>query len=62
MSKQHIGLKLIKYAEFAILCIIALATIVAIGEEVFSMISRQRVDLADLLLLFIYLEVLAMVA
>ncbi len=62
MHKQHIGLKLIKYAEFAILCIIALATMVAIGEEVFSMISRQRVDLADLLLLFIYLEVLAMVA
>ena len=44
------------------LMIIAIASIFAIGTEVFSMISLQKVALADLLLMFIYLEVLAMVA
>ena len=44
------------------LMIIAIASIFAIGTEVFSMISLQKVALADLLLMFIYLEVLAMVS
>lgn len=47
--------------ERAGLAIIALATVVATAEEVGSMIAARRVQLADLLLLFIYLEVLAMV-
>jgi protein PsiE len=41
---------------------IAFATVIAIGIEVFTMIQARVVTLADLLLLFIYLEVLAMVA
>lgn len=44
------------------LLIVAIATIVAIGMEVNSMWTAKQVRLADLLLLFIYLEVLAMVA
>ena len=44
------------------LIIIALATLVAIGIEIDLMINNQTVLLADLLLLFIYLEVLTMVA
>ena len=44
------------------LIIIAVATMVAIGMEVMTMIRAAVVTLADLLLLFIYLEVLAMVA
>jgi protein PsiE len=44
------------------LIIIAFATVIAIGIEVFTMIQARVVTLADLLLLFIYLEVLAMVA
>ena len=44
------------------LVIIAIASIFAIGTEVISMISLQKVTLADLLLMFIYLEVLAMVS
>lgn len=44
------------------LVIIAIASIFAIGTEVLSMISLQKVALADLLLMFIYLEVLAMVS
>jgi protein PsiE len=43
------------------LVIIAVATLIAMGFEIASMISNQVVTLADLLLLFIYLEVLAMV-
>lgn len=43
------------------LLIIALATVIAIGFEVLVMFNAMKVTLADLLLLFIYLEVLAMV-
>jgi len=37
------------------------ATTVAIGQEIWVMISNTRVTLADLLLMFLYLEVLAMI-
>jgi len=43
------------------LALILLATLVAIGQEVWEIVLKRRVDLADLLLLFIYLEVVAMV-
>ena len=43
------------------LLVIALAATVALGQEVVSMFKAGVVTLADLLLLFIYLEVLAMV-
>lgn len=44
------------------LLIIAISTVIAVGFEIASMIRAKTVTLADLLLLFIYLEVLAMVA
>ena len=44
------------------LLIIAISTIVAVGIEINVMIEAMTVTLADLLLLFIYLEVLSMVA
>lgn len=44
------------------LFIIAIATIIAVGFEVVAMFKAGKVALTDLLLLFIYLEVLAMVA
>jgi protein PsiE len=47
--------------EIVGLMVIALATLVAAGQEVAKMIAVHEVTLADLLLLFIYLEVLAMV-
>ncbi len=47
--------------EIVGLVIISLATLVAAGQELAKMIGAQEVTLADLLLLFIYLEVLAMV-
>ena len=43
------------------LLVIALATVVAMGFEIKLMLVAAKVTLADLLLLFIYLEVLAMV-
>lgn len=42
------------------LLIIAIATIIAIGIELMTMVEQRHVSLADLLLLFIYLEILAM--
>ncbi|GLS82927.1 phosphate-starvation-inducible protein PsiE [Paraferrimonas haliotis] len=59
---QKYGVTSLKVLEHAILIIITIATITAIGQEVMHVIDMRRVSLADLLLLFIYLEVLAMVA
>jgi len=44
------------------LILVAIATVIAFGAEVMVMVNHRTVTLADLLLLFIYLEVLAMVA
>jgi protein PsiE len=43
------------------LFIIVLATIIAVGQEVLVMFEKLKVDLKDLLLLFLYLEIIAMV-
>ena len=48
-------------AESIGLLIIDIATVIAVGIEVTATISAKTVTLADLLLLFIYLEVLAMI-
>ena len=52
---------IVKQIQLLALVIILIATIIAFGMEVYQMISIQKVTLADLLLLFLYLEVLAMV-
>ena len=52
---------IVKQIQLVALLIILLATIIAFSFEVYQMISVQKVTLADLLLLFLYLEVLAMV-
>ncbi len=49
------------FAENIGLVVIAIATVLAVGIEVAFMVSAKTVTLADLLLLFIYLEVFAMV-
>ena len=59
---SRIGHKAITWVEDVGLIIIAFATVIAIGIEISSMLEARTVTLADLLLLFIYLEVLAMVA
>jgi protein PsiE len=53
---------IIRLVENAFLIIIAIFTVAAMGQEVFSLISRGRVELQDLLLMFIYAEVLGMLA
>lgn len=62
MQINKIGKKAIIFAENIGLLIIAIATIIAVGIEIKSMVAARTITLADLLLLFIYLEVLTMVA
>ncbi|MCW8853275.1 MAG: phosphate-starvation-inducible PsiE family protein [Gammaproteobacteria bacterium] len=62
MQINKLGKRAIVFAENIGLVIIAIATVIAVGIEITSMISARTVTLADLLLLFIFLEVLAMVA
>jgi protein PsiE len=47
--------------EYAGLLVIALATTIAMYQEALVMVEARRVALADLLLMFLYLEVLAMI-
>ena len=54
--------KLFEYLEDFILSIIALMTLGAVGIELFDVFQRGTITLADLLLMFIYDEVLGMVA
>jgi len=56
------GHKALTWVQDIGLIIVAIATVIAIGIEISSMIKLRNVALADLLLLFIYLEVLAMVS
>ena len=53
--------KITKNLQLALLSIILTSTIIAIGIELKSMVINQIVSLADLLLMFLYLEVVAMV-
>ena len=53
--------KIAKNLQLALMCIILVSTVIAVGIEIKSMFTNQSVTLADLLLMFLYLEVLAMV-
>ena len=50
-----------KNLQLVLLSIILLSTVIAVGIEIKTMIINQSVTLADLLLMFLYLEVMAMV-
>ena len=52
--------KNIEYLEKILILLIIGCTIVAIGIEFISMFNKFSINLADILLLFIYLEILAM--
>jgi protein PsiE len=56
------GHRVIVWLEILGLLVIAVATVIAVGSELTTMFKAGVVTLADLLMLFIYLEVLAMVA
>ena len=47
--------------EKIVLSILLVCTLIVIGQEILMMIGNQRVTLADILLLFIYVEVLGMI-
>jgi protein PsiE len=57
----HVAARLLSYVELLGLAAIAIATVIASGLEIADMIQLRQVTLADLLLLFIYLEVLSMI-
>jgi len=59
---QNMGKSAVTVIQDLGLLIIAIATVVALSIEVMHMIDARTVTLADLLLLFIYLEVFAMVS
>ena len=50
-----------KNLQLALMVIILISTVIAVGIEMKNMFLNQSVTLADLLLMFLYLEVLAMV-
>ena len=51
----------INFAEKLLLASIALLAIVATGQEILTIVENRSIELADLLLLFIYTEVLGMI-
>ena len=53
--------KIAKNLQLALMVIILISTVIAVGIEMINMFLNQSVTLADLLLMFLYLEVLAMV-
>lgn len=56
-----IAANIIKFIEKSLLTIIALLTIVATVQEIIKIYDSGAINLADLLLLFIYTEVLGMI-
>jgi len=61
MDKNKVVHKLLHYIEQLGLLVILIATIIAVGQEIMLMVEVRKVDLKDLLLLFIYLEIIAMI-
>ena len=60
-SIQQFNQKLLSLVEHIGLLVIAIATVFAMVGEIAVMLRAMQVTLADLLLLFLYLEILAMV-
>ncbi len=59
--KNQFVIKLLRWLESIGLSIITIATMIAIGSEAWIMLSERRVDLHNILSIFIYLEILTMV-
>ena len=62
MNEGNVVQKFIWLSERAILLLIAIATLYATASEIVRIIDVEIVNLSDLFLLFIYAEVLGMVA
>jgi protein PsiE len=61
-AASRIALSVLSVIEHVGLAIITVATVIAGYLEVMVMVDARTVTLADLLLMFLYLEILAMVA
>jgi protein PsiE len=55
------GQEVVKHVEMLVLVFIAIATVYATFHEIYKMWTNAEVSVGDLLLLFLYLEVLSMV-
>ena len=53
--------KITKNLQLILMVIILISTVIAVGIEMYKMFENRSVTLADLLIMFLYLEVLAMV-
>ena len=53
--------KIAKNLQLILMVIILVSTVIAVGIEMYKMFENRSVTLADLLLMFLYLEVMAMV-
>ena len=53
--------KIAKNLQLILMVVILISTVIAVGIEISKMFQNRSVTLADLLLMFLYLEVLAMV-
>ncbi len=60
--RSPFAVPLFKLIERALLVLTALMTIVAAGTEVWSIYLAREVGLADILLMFLYVEVISMIA
>jgi protein PsiE len=60
-STQQFLRKLLRVSEFFGLLVIGIATSFAMAHDAWKMISTRTVTLTDLLLMFLFLEILAMV-
>lgn len=54
--------RFIRWSEHGVLATVAVLTVAAVGFEIAHVIERRNVVIADILLLFLYAEVLSMVA
>lgn len=60
-ERKSIPRIMINWAETVGLAVVFFATMISVGMEVWHMVENQKVELGDLLLLFIFLEVISMV-
>jgi len=59
---KRVIIALLEYIEWVGLFIITVATLAAIGQEVVSMFQNGKILLKDILLLFIFLEIITMIS
>ena len=61
-QEEHVVERTLKYLERGMLLLVLLMTLAAAYEEVRTVVDTGRVQLGDVLLMFLYTEIIAMVA